>query len=371
MKTFFVRAMLSFSMVVTSFLSINLFQENVSAFNCSINVIVEDTNDYDLDYLKTLDNSYRNINIELITIDDFSDFIFDEKDLLVVENELLLNTNVNSLVKERLEVGFVYFIGQSNIDSISSLLGETLTIKQAIFELESDNAETKIVPMTNNTCSVLRYSKNPEYKEDIETNYIEGTPSAEEYLIPCCNYYIEQNSIQPYALFARKSGSTSNWYLVDKITGKTQTNYVKSIYKTCQKMNDSDSSKDYFVLVTENYFSKNGAWMQVTHKSDDQNAGFLSAYPTNCYGSTSWSNSYKSISGAKVRIGLTREDTSNRWTFSDATLLNNANFDSGDNFYSMTEISVPQGKKPSFIYSIYALDKAAGKTEGSYLINMR
>ena len=32
MKKGFVRAMLSFSMVVTSFLSINLFQENVSAF---------------------------------------------------------------------------------------------------------------------------------------------------------------------------------------------------------------------------------------------------------------------------------------------------------------------------------------------------
>ena len=116
MKKGFVRAMLSFSMVVTSFLSIDLFQENVSAFNCSINVIVEDTNDYDLNYLKTLDNSYQNINIELITVDDFSDFIFDESNLLVVENELLSNANVNSFVKERLEVGFVYFIGQSNID---------------------------------------------------------------------------------------------------------------------------------------------------------------------------------------------------------------------------------------------------------------
>ena len=52
----------------------------------------------------------------MITVDDFSDFIFDESNLLVVENELLSNANVNSFVKERLEVGFVYFIGQSNID---------------------------------------------------------------------------------------------------------------------------------------------------------------------------------------------------------------------------------------------------------------
>lgn len=229
--------------------------------------------------------------------------------------------------------------------------------------------------MTNNTCSVLRYSKNTKYKDDIETNHLEGTPSAEEYLIPCCNYYIEQNSIQPYALSVVKSGTTSNWYLVDQTTGKTQTNYVKSIYKAYQEMSDSDSSKDYFVIVTENYFSKNGNWMQVTHRADSQNATFLTAYPRNNSGSTSWNISYKNISfnysGAKVKIALTRDNYSNSWTFSDATLFNNANFDSGDGFYSLTEISVPQGKKPTFSCSIYALDKAAGKTTGTYSIATR
>ena len=161
-----------------------------------------------------------------------------------------------------------------------------------------------------------------------------------------------------------KSGTTSNWYLVDQTTGKTQTNYVKSIYKAYQEMSDSDSSKDYFVIVTENYFSKNGNWMQVTHRADSQNATFLTAYPRNNSGSTSWNISYKNISfnysGAKVKIA-----------FSDATLFNNANFDSGDGFYSLTEISVPQGKKPTFSCSIYALDKAAGKTTGTYSIATR
>ena len=115
--------------------------------------------------------------------------------------------------------------------------------------------------------------------------------------------------------------------------------------------------------------------MQVTHRADSQNATFLTAYPRNNSGSTSWNISYKNISfnysGAKVKIALTRDNYSNRWTFSDATLFNNANFDSGDGFYSLTEISVPQGKKPTFSCSIYALDKAAGKTTGTYSIATR
>lgn len=47
----------------------------------------------------------------------------------------------------------------------------------------------------------------------------------------------------------------------------------------------------------------------------------------------------------------------------DGTFWGNADFSSGDKFDLASEYQYSQGKKPSFTYSVYALDKNDGKID--------
>lgn len=375
MRKKFLCAVLLFSILLGYVLYIHSFHRDVYTYDQSIYVIVEDINDYDLEYLKSLDYRYEKIQINLIPVDNFEQFVFHSNDLLAVENKLLSNKKVNSFIKEKLKNKFVYFLGQSNINTISNLLGETLTEKQNIFEAESDNVDSKIVPMNNNVCSVLKYSNNTEYKEMIEVNYIEGAPSPEELLIPCFNDSLEQNTNVPLSLDLRTSGSKSNWYLTNQTTGNPQTNYVQSTYKMYKEVNESDPDKDYFVFVTENHFSSHGRWMKVEHDSNNtKDTTALTAAPTNHSATTSWDVSFNDISfsynGTKVKISLQRvNDCINSWVYSNEN--STSSFSLEDTFYSLSEFSIPQDKSITLRCSIHALDTDIGKVNAAYSLTVK
>lgn len=109
MRKKFLCAVLLFSILLGYVLYIHSFHRDVYTYYQSIYVIVEDINDYDLEYLKSLDYRYEKIQINLIPVDNFEQFVFHSNDLLAVENKLLSNKKVNSFIKEKLKNKFVYF----------------------------------------------------------------------------------------------------------------------------------------------------------------------------------------------------------------------------------------------------------------------
>ncbi len=374
MKSKFFKIAISILLIVGCILTVSdkFNNKNVIASSGSGKLLFITEQDLDISFINNVDEKYKNYEIEVINPQNLNKYQFDSSSMVAVDNKTLSNLQVKQLVKEYIKENFILFVGHSTIEKLSEELGVVFKNYSLIYSSNTGEIISNELINMRGEFSVLKYTENNSLKDNIETvHFNESSLPIESYLIPCLDFLIERNQPQPFGYSMHRSG-TNRYYLLNSSDKPTST-YFNTSYRLYKDTSDTDTSKDYYILKTNVYFSKNGHYFTLQHNGlSKYQANVLDKKPTSKSGTTSYSFSigYKSAtvsvsySGPKAKITLKSIDNySSIWTVQDGTLLSNANFDSGDIFEFASEYSVKQGTKPEFTYRIHALDKYANDTK--------
>lgn len=373
MKLKILKIVLSLLLIVASALIVgNLSYNQNVIISCNEDKLLLITEqNLDINLINNADEKYRNYEIEILSPINLNSYKFDNNAMVAVDNKVLSDFQVKQFVKDYIKNNFILFVGQSTIEKISRELGTDFKNYSPIYSLDSGEMISNDLIDMRGDFSVLKYTEADNLKDYIETvHFNESNLSIESYLIPCLDFLIESKQSRPFAYSMYRSG-TNKYYLLDSSHRPTSV-YFNTSYRLYKDTNDIDSAKDYYILKTNVYFSKNGHYFTLQHNGlSKYQATVLDKKPTSNSGTTSYSFSigYKSdamsvsYSGPKAKITLKSiDDYSSRWTVQDGTLTNTANFDSGDIFELASEYSVKQGSKPEFTYKINALDNSGNGT---------
>lgn len=244
----------------------------------------------------------------------------------------------------------VYFVGNSTIKEVEEILNIEIKITAPIYDFETNMPiEKKATYINENTFSIFAYSKNTNitgFGNMVTLN----TSLKDDYILAILREFKENAlTIQPYYTIL-KSGNGRKLY----------TDVQKDIYTTSSwiaySIPNSDPNKNYFATKVNIHFNKDGRQACIKQKGlSDYGAMSIGVTPTNTGPKISWTFSIPagisvSYSGAKMEVKLTRpDDQTNFWSFCDGTFMQNARFDSGDDFECITQWSTTSDH-PVFLY---------------------
>lgn len=244
-------------------------------------IIVTHHENINVDDYKSKSENYKNVDIIVLESDEIDHFEMNENDLLAVDILLLTNSQVKSLVCDRLQSNYVVFLGDSDVNTLEAQLGLNFTQRNQVYSTKDDNLiSNSLVEMCNNTFSMLKYTENDYLKSNIEYVDLNNTNNFENFIVPCLDILVESNGIQTYVT-ANTSGS-HKVYLYNKNTGEQLSSYFQTNYKIYKETNETSSKYDYFVFETISYFSTGakGHYALISHSiSSDINALSLDAVP--------------------------------------------------------------------------------------------
>ena len=368
------KLLLSLTLLMTCIISTN----NVSAltYNNKI-VLISNRENINITTAKNTNDLYSNIDVMVMGTDSLNINKIDSTDLLCVDIDALYDTNIKNYICDELDNREVMFLGPSNIDYFSDLLRLSMERKSIVYDLTTGDLLTNnMVNLENNEFTVLKYTENEALKKNIQLIDMEDDISFSCFLIPCFDALIENNQPAFYST-TLTSSYTHRAYFFNSSTNAQQSNYLNTTIKIYKVNSETDNNYDYYILEQNTYFKEvsgdstsTGHYLAVRHNSASSNiVSCTDAKPTNSSGTTSYSFSVGitgadlsiSYSGPKAKISLTRNGLINDWVIQDATVGNNANFNSGDSFEFASEYKVTQGGIPTFKYRVYALDKGIGK----------
>ncbi len=273
----------------------------------------------EIEEAKAIDNKYENIEVIILDQNDVDSFEFESDDIKVVENSMLLYDNVKNKVLDIMENDFVYFLGNSDIDTLSGLLGHEVTEYRNIYSSQTCEIVSHELVTLNNDYSILKYTENLDLKDRIELISISADDEFINYIIPCLDILVESQT--PISHFSNYDSGYWKCYLADKDTGKTINNYIFTNYTIYQDEEEMDKSRDYYLIFTESYLKENGTNLIIEHKGSLAcNPVILGIQPTDHNQTTSYQSSFLSVDisyeGPSINIQLNQPNSyTGRWTF--------------------------------------------------------
>ena len=239
-------------------LSINFFNLKINAYNDNSLIFLgskfseSDISQVIIDYKDEIGE------IDVIKLDELENIICYNCVYAVHLDDLKTNIELVNYTKEKLNTNLVYFIGDGPIKNIETTLGIEISIKNQVLDVNGNIILNEFIEYsTDNEFSIFGYSNNksiPGYA----TNVIVNEESNENLILATIREYLGNTiSKSTRSSTIEKSGNSGKIYIDVNDDTYVYSNWI--LYK----IEDNDSSKDYYLTRVLAYISNRGAKLTI------------------------------------------------------------------------------------------------------------